>query len=139
LDVNSEVNEVELKGGMDELKRRLEKLITDPVDAPIDGSQQRKVTQEAEEIQLRRDRVAAAGGQLLGSALQLVSELMGSAHRPPPDPSSVAQLQAGLTENVQRDSQGRPQLTFTLENDQALQDLAQSLARLLLPPTDRST
>lgn len=139
LDVDSNVNEVELHGGMDELKRRLEKLITEPIDAPIDGSRQRKVDQEAEEIQARRERVAAAGGQLLGSALQLVGELMGSGHRPPPDPAAVEQLQAGLAENVQRDPQGRPQLTFTLENDQALQDLAQALARLLIPPTDTSS
>jgi hypothetical protein len=66
--------------------------------------------------------------------IQACGELMASADRPAPDPAAVQQLHAGLAENIQRDPQGRPQRTFTLENEQALQDLAQSLARLFLPP-----
>jgi hypothetical protein len=135
LDYDSEVKHVELQGGMEELRRRLEKLITDPVPAPIDASQQQRVEREALEIQSRRERVAAAGGQLLGSALQLVSELIATPDRPAPDPAAVRQLQEGLAQSIQRDTQGRPQLTLTLDNDAALQDLAQTLARLLLPPS----
>jgi superfamily II DNA/RNA helicase len=136
LDLESDVCHVELQSGMEELRRRLEKLITDPVPAPIDASQQERVEREALAIQTRRERVAAAGGQLLGSALQLVGELMATPDRPPPDPAAVRQLQEGLAQSIQRDEQGRPQLTWTLENDAALEDLAQTLARLLLPGSD---
>ena len=46
LDVDSDVSEVELRSGMDELKRRLEQLLGEKPAAPVDASQQQAVESE---------------------------------------------------------------------------------------------
>jgi superfamily II DNA/RNA helicase len=132
LDPESDVSEVQLQSGMEELRRRLERLLGERKAAPVDRSMQDRVEAEAFQIAERRERVAAAGGQLLGAALQLVGELVGGDGRPAPDPEVVNRLRSGLTENVQRDEAGRPQLSFTLPDDNALNQFAESLARLLV-------
>ena len=131
LDVESNVSEVELRGGIDELKRRLEQLLGQPTAAPIDASQQRAVQAEAEGIAARRDKVAAAGGELLGAALKLVGELLDTGSGPP-DHQAVDEIRAGLDQCVERDDQGRLNVRFTLPNENSLQDLAATLARLLI-------
>ncbi len=130
LDVNSDVSEVELRSGMDELKRRLEQLLGQKPVAPIDVSQQQEVESQARQIAERRDKVAAAGGELLGAAMKLVGELIdnGSA----PDPQTVTQVRAGLDDCIERDSDGRLQVRFTLPDDEALKGLATTLAKLLV-------
>ncbi len=65
LDVESDVTEVELRSGMDELKRRLERLLGNVPATPVDVSEQRRVEAEAEHMNQHRQRVAAAGGNCL--------------------------------------------------------------------------
>jgi SNF2 family DNA or RNA helicase len=76
LDADSEVSEVELHSGMEELKRRLERLLGNERNAPIDVSRKRAVEAETERIAARRDKVAAASGELLGAAVKLLGELI---------------------------------------------------------------
>jgi hypothetical protein len=130
LDVESEVTEVELQSGMEELKRRLERLLSQKP-APVDVSEQRRVEAETHQLAERRQRVAAASGELLGAAINLVSELVNPADQP--DPSVVEQIRAGLAGCTERDSDGRLQLRFTLEGDEHLNRLATTLAKLLVP------
>jgi superfamily II DNA/RNA helicase len=130
LDVDSDVSEVELRSGMDELKRRLEQLLGTKPPAPIDQSQQRAVELETYQIAARRDKVAAAGGELLGAAMKLVGELIDSGSDP--NPAMVNQMRAGLEQCVEHDADGRPQVRFTLPGDDALNDLAKALAKLLV-------
>jgi len=115
---------------LDELKRRLEQLLGQKPVAPIDVSQQQEVESQARQIAERRDKVAAAGGELLGAAMKLVGELIdnGSA----PDPQTVTQVRAGLDDCIERDSDGRLQVRFTLPDDEALKGLATTLAKLLV-------
>jgi len=130
LDVNSDVSEVELRSGMDELKRRLERLLGQKPAAPLDVSQQRAVEAESREIALRRDKVAAAGGELLGAAVKLVGELIDTAEVP--DAEIVNRVRAGLDDCIERDGDGQLQVRFTLPGDDALDGLATTLAKLLL-------
>lgn len=130
LDVESDVTEVELNSGMEELKRRLERLLGEKPATPVDASRQRAVESETREIAARRDKVAAAGGELLGAALHLVGELVDTGTAA--DEQVVGQIRTGLSECVERDAQGRLQLRFTLPNDDALEGLATTLARLLV-------
>ena len=132
LDADSEVNEVQLKSGMEELRRRLEQLVGEQPDAPVDRSQQDAVVSQTRELTERRERVAAAGGQLIGAALQMIDELVARPDRPAPDTTLVTQIQSGLTECVERDANGRPQLKISLPDDNTLGQLAQTLARLLV-------
>jgi hypothetical protein len=133
LDPESDVTEVQLRSGIEELRRRLERLLGEQKDAPIDRSREDLVVAEAARIAERREKVAAAGGQLVGAALQLVGELIANQDRPAPDPQTVDRLRAGLADSIERDEAGRPQLRITLNDDAALSKFAETLARLLLP------
>jgi len=130
LDVESDVSAVELRSGMEELKRRLEQLLGKKPAAPIDTSQLQAVESETRQIAARRDKVAAAGGELLGAAMKLVGELIDNDNTP--DPQTVNQVRAGLDDCVERDPDGRLQVRFTLPGDDALNGLATTLAKLLV-------
>lgn len=132
LDPNSDVSEVKLESGMEELRRRLEKLIGEKPPAPLDNSQLVAVTAQTQDVAARRERVAAAGGQLIGAALQMIGELVSTPERSAPDPVVVGKIHTGLSDCLERDADGRPQLRISLPDDNALQQLAQSLAKLLV-------
>jgi len=132
LDVESDVDRVDLASGMEELKGRLEVLLGARPEASIDES----VKQAAEETTRQlttphRDRVAAAGGELLGAAFKFLGELVSQNQAPAPSESLVANLRAGLGACVEDDPSGKPRLTITLPDRGALENLAQTLARLL--------
>ena len=137
LDFDSEVTQVEMQSGVSELKRRLKKLLPADEAAPVDESQKARVEAEAariagHETTERRERVASAGGQLLGAALQLVGELVDTPERPPADEQIVNRLRSSLMDSIERDEAGRPQLRITLDNDEAVAGIAASLAKLLV-------
>jgi hypothetical protein len=79
-----------------------------------------------------RQRVAAAGGELLGAAFKFLGELVAQ-HAPdaPPSEALVANLRQGLGACVEEDAAGKPRLTITLPDKSALENLAQTLAKLL--------
>lgn len=133
LDVNSDVDEVQMESGIEELRRRVERLLGKAPDAPVDCSQQSRVNQETRQLRERRERVAAAGGELVGAALRLVGELIAEQNRPAPDPALVSRLRDGLSDSVERDEAGRPQLRLTLPDDESLSRFATTLAQLLVP------
>ncbi len=130
LDASSKVSEVEMRSGAEELKARLEVLLGAKPEAPIDRSEQER-QREAALAQERRDRVAAAGGALLGAAFQFLGELVGGATGAAPPERVVRELRSRLDQCVETDGDGRPRLTVTLPDRTALDGLAQTLARLL--------
>ncbi len=134
LDVDSDVSEVELRSGLNELKRRLEQLLGKKPAAPIDASQRQAVEQEAQQIACRRDKVAAAGGELLGAAMKLVGELIDNGQTP--DLQAVAQVRAGLDDCIESTPDGRLQVRFTLPSKDSLNDLATMFAKLLISEKD---
>lgn len=71
LDVESDVDQVKLVGGMEELRRRLEVLLGAHPEAPRDESLRR----DTEADTARRKRLALTGGQLLSAAFQFLGEL----------------------------------------------------------------
>jgi superfamily II DNA or RNA helicase len=135
LDSESDVTQVAISSGMEELKRRLELLLGHPQTAPIDVSRKLEVENQTEHIHARRERIAAASGQLLGAAFELLGEIVSDGNRPEPDPAAIDRIRAGLAGCTQRDEAGRPTLTITLDSESALQSLAASLAKLLTHAT----
>jgi hypothetical protein len=132
LDAESEVDQVDLAIGMDELKNRLEILLGARPEAPVDVSQKTASEEDTKKLsEAHRERVAAAGGQLLGAAFQFLGELAGKQNAGPPPPTLVENLRAGLNSCVERGADGKPRLTVTLPDHGALEGLAQTLARLL--------
>ncbi|HYV38422.1 MAG TPA: DEAD/DEAH box helicase [Gemmataceae bacterium] len=129
LDAESEVEQVDLASGMEELKGRLEVLLGAKCEAPVDESVKKENLETARTV--HQQRIAAAGGQLLGAAFQFLGELVGQQDAPPPPDALVQNLRAGLDSCVQQDADGKPRLTVTLPDKSALEGLAQTLAKLL--------
>lgn len=130
LNFDSDIDEVAMTSGIEELKRRLEVLLGEKAVTPIDESMQKEVDAQLTGESQRRERVAAAGGELLGAALNLVSQLLDQGNQP--DTEVVQQMASSLASCTDRDEQGRPQLKLTLPNDESLQSLAKTLAQLLV-------
>lgn len=131
IDMDSDVSQVAMVSGMEDLRRRLE-VILDPVPAvPVDESQQRRVEAEAEALQVKREKVAAATSGLITAALSLAGELIPSAEDKQPSDETVTALTERLANCVDKDEHGRPQLTITLPDTDALRGLATTLAKLL--------
>lgn len=181
LDSESETDEVEMVGSMDELKGRLEVLLGAQPIAPLDESLQNRVIATGAALQRsatpsaaaqplvaqplkteddlvtadepvvsataadgraatgeispeRRERVAAAGGELLGAAFKFLGELVAQ-QMPSPETATtsplVHELKTGLAGCVEEDAAGRQRLTVTLPDRSALDSLANALAQLL--------
>ena len=132
LDSESQVDTVELVSGTEELKARLEVLLGAKPEAFVDETEKNKAEQQVLQHQ-QRERVAAAGGELLGAAFQFLGELIsGGQQQAPPAEQIVQSLRSRLDQCVEPDSDGRPRLTVTLPNRESLDQLAQTLARFLV-------
>jgi superfamily II DNA/RNA helicase len=141
LDADSDVDEVSLVSGAEELRSRLEILLGAKPEAPIDESQKGRLGAIADRQSAgaasHRDRVAAAGGELLGAVFSFLGELVSqdaAAANPPPD--AIRDLKRRLAECTEEDELGRPRLAFTLPHRDALDDLATTLAKLLVTSRD---
>jgi superfamily II DNA or RNA helicase len=129
IDFDSQIDSVDLQSGMSELKSRLEVLLGVLPEAAVDTSEQRAKAEEAARLE-RREKVAAAGGQLLAAAFQFLGELLPGAQTPESQTAAAA-LKERLAECVEPNAAGRPQLTITLPDAASLDQLAASLAGLL--------
>jgi superfamily II DNA or RNA helicase len=132
LDAESEVDSVDLASGLQELKNRLEVLLGARRETPLDESiREQEQTVAVRLADSHRDRVAAAGGELLGAAFKLLGELVEQTPVVPP-PDLVTHLRDGLAACVDEDPSGSARLTLALPDRGALDHLAQTLARLLV-------
>src|SRR5438477_1511041 len=68
LDAESDVDQVNLAGGIEELRRRLEVLLGARPEAPLDESLRRETELAAAEHSARREKLAATGGHLITAA-----------------------------------------------------------------------
>ena len=131
LDVESDVEEVQLQSGLQELKNRLEILLGSRPEAPLLESQRERVNQSIDnDREAQRERVGAAGGELLGAAFKLLSELVPDSSVPAPPETLIASLRKTLEACVEGEE--RPKLTITLPNKASLEQISQSLAKLLM-------
>jgi len=142
LDAESDVDAVDLANGMEELKNRLEVLLGARSASPLDETVRQEEQQVAERLsESHRERVAAAGGELLGAAFKLLGELVEQTPASAPPPGLVTHLRDGLAACVDEDASGSARLTVTLPDRGALDQLAQTLARLVVAgqqPADRT-
>lgn len=138
LDAESDADAVDMVSGIEELKQRLEILLGARPEAPLDETVERRTTQEAQRLAYR-DRVAAAGGELVGAAFRFLGQLVSEPSAPPPPSQLVNTLRAHLSECVAEDAAGKPRLTVTLPDRAALDHLADTLARLMAAGQTEST
>ena len=131
LDPDSELREVQLASGIEELKRRLEALLGARPEGPPDGSMQRHAEGEAAALALRKERVSEAGGHLLAAAFSFLGEILPASASSAPAPQAVAALRAGLADCVETGADGKLRLAVTLPGMQSLDALASALAKLM--------
>jgi hypothetical protein len=132
LDVDSELSELSLVSGAEELRSRLEVLLGAK---PQAASDERRPTGavETQSQHAHRERVAAAGGELLGAVFNFLGQLVEQDERVrEPSTSVVADLRERLGGCVEEDADGRQRLSITLPNRQTLDNLATTLAKLLV-------
>jgi superfamily II DNA or RNA helicase len=132
LDADSDISKVDLVSGVEELRRRLEVLLGAKPEAPLDQTKREETTRQIEHLAERRDRVAAAGGEMLGAVFNFLGELVSQNGADQPADPIVAQVRNRLCECVEEDSSGRQRLTVMLPDRRSLDTLAQTLARLML-------
>ena len=131
LNFDSDIDEVAVASGTDDLRKRLEKMKLPQLAAPIDESSLARVESESKRNAERRESVSKATGDLVTAALSLAGSLLGESDEKQADPKTVTDLTGKLAESIDRDDRGRPQLTITLEDETALRTLATTLAALL--------
>ena len=130
LDFDSEIDQVDLVSGMEELKRRLEILLGAKPEASVDQSQKRQTEQQSQ-LAAQQERVNIAGGQLVEAAFQFIGQML-------PTESSSAQTEQ-LTDHlleqfersIETDAQNRPTLKLTFPDQSSLRNIAESMARLM--------
>jgi len=132
LDSASDVSAVDLVSGAEELKARLEILLGARPEAHLDETEKQKQVAAARD-QRHRERVAAAGGEMLGAAFHFLGELVagGQELSLPDNDVVVNRVRSQLEQCIEADSDGRPRLTVTLPDRHAVHKLAQTLARLM--------
>ena len=125
LDPDTDIDQVDLSSGLDELKQRLEVLLGAVPEAPVDESARQLAEQQVE----RQQRVAEAGGQMLSAAFEFLNELL------PEEKSGqseiASKLKDSLSDCIKPDDQGGFQLTVKFRDKDAIDKLAQSMAGLL--------
>jgi superfamily II DNA/RNA helicase len=132
LDVDSDLNELSMVSGAEELRSRLEILLGAKPQAAIEERQDDGLI-ETPSFQAQRERVAAAGGELLGAVFHFLGELVQQQDGArEPSQAVVANLRDRLGGCVEEDADGRQRLSLTLPNRQALDGLATTLAKLLV-------
>jgi superfamily II DNA or RNA helicase len=131
LDVESQVAQVTLQSGMEELKRRLEILLGAKPEAAVDESEKARQLATAQQ-KARQERIAVAGGQLLSSAFTFLGELIPTqAETETEESRRMSELfQRQLSQCLVKDERGQFKLTVTLPDPAAVAKLASSLARL---------
>jgi hypothetical protein len=130
LDPDSSVKTLDLASGMEELKRRLEVLLGTRPDSAIDESEKAAVEREAERLALK-ERVASAGGQLLGAAFAFIGEMLPKKEETQETLQMAESLKTRLSECLEKDEKGQLKMTITLPDESIVNNLARSLAQIL--------
>jgi superfamily II DNA/RNA helicase len=125
LDIESDVTKIDLKSGIEELKNRLEILLSDKPAAPIDESEQRRVEDEAHRL-ARRETIEKAGGKLITAAFSFLQAFMPAAKEPSPE--TIARMQSGLKECTQTEQDGSVSIKLRLADEASINELARAMA-----------
>jgi len=124
LDADTDVTEVSLESGMEELKRRLEVLLGAKEEAPVDESGRRNVVESNE-------RIAESCGKLLSAAFDLCSDLIPGKTLNAMQQACATEMQKQLEQCMVSQEDGSVKLTVRLPNGDGLNRLARTLASFI--------
>ncbi len=131
LDPEAEAAEVDLNTGIEELKRRLEVLLGARPEAAEDERMKAEAEREAAAL-ARKEKMATAGGQLIGATFAFIGEMMPEAAEVDAEAlkSLTSAFRAKLGECMKTDTDGRMKMTVTFPNDTVMDQMANALARI---------
>lgn len=130
LDPDAEATEVDLTSGVEELKRRLEILLGTKPEAPEDQSMKEQVHREAEEL-ARKERIANAGGELVGAAFTFLGEIFSGREDTEKSLQLEKMFKERLSECLERREDGSLRMTIALPDEAALDAMSTSLAKMI--------
>jgi SNF2 family DNA or RNA helicase len=130
LDPNAEMTTVDLVGGIEELKRRLEVLLGTPKEAPLDESLKVKVEKESHE-RIKKEKIANAGGQLFSAAFDFIGEMLPKEKESEETSQMAETFKARLSECLEKDEDGQLKMILSFPDETAIDNLSKSLARLI--------
>jgi SNF2 family DNA or RNA helicase len=130
LDPETDTSQVEMSTGVEELKRRMEILLGARPEAAEDESMKAEAEKTAAAL-ARKEKVAAAGGQLVGAAFAFIGEMFADQS----DDDGLEQLAGAfktrLGDCMEKTADGRLNMTITLPDEAFLDTMARSLARMV--------
>ena len=130
LDPDSDKTRIDMTTGMDELKRRLEILLGEKPDAAEDESMREQVEKEAE-VLARKEKIAAAGGKLVGAAFSFIGEMFSSREESDEMTQLVGAFKGKLSDCMERADDGTLKMTISLPDEAFLDNMARSLAQMV--------
>ncbi len=130
LDPDSEDSSIDMKSGMDELKKRLEILIGLKPSEPEDERMRAQVEDEAQMLS-RKQRIENAGGQLLSAAFSFIGEMFPKQEETEDVNQLAETFEKYLAGCLDKDKNGQIKMTFTLPDESAIHALAKSLAKIV--------
>ena len=130
LDPNSDTRQVDMATGMEELKRRLEILLGEKPDAAEDESMREQVEQEAEAL-AKKEKVAVAGGKLVGAAFAFIGEMFASNEENEEVNRLAGAFKSKLSDCMEKADDGSLKMTISLPDEAFLDNIARSLAQMV--------
>ena len=130
LDPDSDLTQVDMASGMEELKRRLEILLGEKPEAAEDESMRERVEQEAEAL-ARKEKIAAAGGKLVGAAFAFIGEMFAAREESEEMNRLAGAFKARLSDCLEKADDGTLKMTISLPDEAFLDTMARSLAQMV--------
>lgn len=130
LDPASEADSLDLSAGIDELRRRMEVLIGEKPDAPVDESMKEQSEKEVK-ILAQKEKIADAGGQLIGAAFNFLGEMFAKEKETEQTSQLTKAFKERLSECVDKDENGKIILKVSLSDESVIDNMAKSLASMV--------
>ncbi|MCP4715450.1 MAG: DEAD/DEAH box helicase, partial [Deltaproteobacteria bacterium] len=129
LDPDSEITEVSLTSGIEEMKRRLEILLGAKPDAPLDESQQRDISQQTAAL-ASKERIGKAGGQLMQAAFSFLEEMFSDPAESEQTDQMTMFFKTQLSQCLEKGEDGSITMSITLPDESIVDTFAQTLAKI---------
>lgn len=129
LDPDADITQVDMSTGIDELKRKLEILLGARPEAAEDESMKAQVAQQAA-ILAKKEKVATAGGQLVGAAFAFIGEMFTDSEETEKMAALTEAFRSKLHECMEDNGDGSLTMTIRMPDAAFVQNMARSLARM---------
>ncbi len=130
LDPQSEATKVDMATGMEELKKRLEILLGEKPDAAEDESMREQVEREAEAL-AKKEKIAAAGGKLVGAAFAFIGEMFSTNEESDEIKQLAGAFKSKLDDCMIKGEDGSLKMTVAIPDEAFLENMARSLAQMV--------